>query len=508
MAVPVVTFAPAAGTITSSQVIVVDVTSAPALQIEVLSAFLPGVPTTEVVWDGTGFTSAYAADCTRSAIAGGFSYSIRRGAAWPDSPVVAVLAINTAAEQTVASATYLLASSPLSPSPPGMPVFTTGSASAAYPAAVALSQDQILSVLDAVVDEEYLAPIKATPEGGYELFQASALSLSRVSSAIRAYQIGTLAQFAPVGAFSTGSVEFFRVNAGAGAVTVKAGSVVATNDQRHFIVLDDAVFSSIALGPITARVRAVIKSEQWNVPGVRTTPGGVVTPGSIRQIVRLSQDPVFADPTVQVRQIADTTGGRFDWLGLVGWELGISRGLYETDQQYRYRLRTLPDTVSPAAIQRLVRAVMQPWGGTFKYIETRSQEYQLFYDGRRADRTFVYDDPRPAFPFINRYLDDADHLKGFILVLDNLQCIKERGGAFDDTAMNAADAVSNVSRGRRALLAYDITSNMVPIVSGNVLDGCYDGRDYTKDGVYAGIWRKINEMRAAGVPAAIELRGQ
>ena len=508
MAVPVVAYSPAAGVIAAEQVLSVDVTSSPALQLVLLTVMLPGVPTTEVVWDGSAFTAAYAGSSVRSVISGGFRFVVRRGVAWPDSPVLATVAINTSAEQTISSATYLLTSTPPAASSPGLPVFATGSAATAYPGAVLLGQADLLAVFDSTVDEDYLAPIKASPNGGYELFQSAALTLARSSASVRAYQIGTLAQFAPPGQFATGTVEFFRVSAGAGAVTINAGSVVATPDNKYFIVLDDAVLGVGILGPVTSRVRAVVKSEQWNVPGVRVTPSGATSAGAINRFVRLVQTPQFGDTTVQVRQIADTTGGRFDWLALVGYELGIERGLLETAAQYRYRLRTLPDTVSPAALMRMAHAVMRPWGGGYTYLETRSAEYQLHYDGTRAQKTFVYDDPRPAFPFQNRYLDDVDHLKGFILVLDNLQCIKDRGGCFDDTAMTAADAVSNGSRGRRCLLAYDMEAGMTALTSGNVLDGCYDGRDYAKDGVYAGIWKKANEMRAAGVPAAIELKGQ
>lgn len=508
MAVPVVTFAPASGVIASTLAIVVEVTSAPALQIEVLSALLPGVPTTEVIWDGSSFTSPYASGSSRSVIPGGFRYTLRRGVAWPDSPTLSVLAINTSAEQTIAGATYLLSSTVPTPSTPSLPVFSVGSAGAAYPGANTLSQINLLSIIEGTLDPDYIEPIKSVPDGGYELFQAGALSLSRVSASVRAFQIGTLAQFAPVGQFATGTVEFFRVSGGAGSVTVKAGTVVATADDRRFMTLDGAVFSGAALGPVTTRVRALVKSEQWNVPGVRVLPSGDTIPGAISQVRTLVQAPQYGDPTIQVRQIADTTGGVFDWLALLGTELGIPRGQLETDAQYRYRLRTLPDTISPAAVMRMVRTAMSAWGGTFTYIETRDPALQLFYDGRRADHTFVYDDPRPGFPFRNRLLDDVNHLKGFIVVLENLQCIKERGGAYDDTAMNAADARSNVSRGRRALLAYDMESSMTALTSGNVLDGCYDGRDYAKDGVYAGIWKKVNELRAAGVPAAIELKGQ
>jgi hypothetical protein len=362
--------------------------------------------------------------------------------------------------------------------------------------------------MERAVDEGYIAPIRASTDGGYEVFQAYAQVLARSSQAVTLYQLGTLVQFAPVAGYAAGTVEFYRDAGGAGSVTINKGTIVSTLDGRRFIVLQDVAFAGSSLGPVTAQVRALVASEQWNVPGVRVLPSGDTVPGAIARIDALLQTPIHADPTIRVRQISDMTGGSSDWLGVLGYELGMPRGQQETDAQYRNRLRTLPDTVSPAAMQRAARAAMRPWGGGYAYLDTREASYQMCYDAPRTSRVFTYDDPRSAAPFRNRYLDEVDHLKGFILVLDPLQAIKDRSGCYDDTALDAAAATSSVSRGRRAMLAYDLEATIPALAEGRILDGCYDGRDYTRDGVYAGIWKDINAKRAAGIPAAIEMKGQ
>lgn len=82
--VPTVTVVSPAVTegISSTTPIVVDVTQATAL----ISASFPGLSTYEVVHDGTSFAPAYAALSSRTAITGGFRYTLLRQQGWPASP--------------------------------------------------------------------------------------------------------------------------------------------------------------------------------------------------------------------------------------------------------------------------------------------------------------------------------------------------------------------------------------------------------------------------------------
>jgi hypothetical protein len=50
---------------------------------------------TELVHDGDAFTVAYEGTSSRSAIAGGYRYSILRNPIWPDDPVVRIFAFST-----------------------------------------------------------------------------------------------------------------------------------------------------------------------------------------------------------------------------------------------------------------------------------------------------------------------------------------------------------------------------------------------------------------------------
>lgn len=54
----------------------------------------------EMVWNGTGFTSAYSAGSTATAIAGGYDFSIVRTAGWRTNPNISAYAIDTSGNET------------------------------------------------------------------------------------------------------------------------------------------------------------------------------------------------------------------------------------------------------------------------------------------------------------------------------------------------------------------------------------------------------------------------
>ena len=49
----------------------------------------------EVIHDGTEFRAPYSASSTRTAIAGGFRFRVRRTGGWPSSPSILPLAVDT-----------------------------------------------------------------------------------------------------------------------------------------------------------------------------------------------------------------------------------------------------------------------------------------------------------------------------------------------------------------------------------------------------------------------------
>jgi hypothetical protein len=116
----------------------------------------------------------------------------------------------------------------------------------------------------------------------------------------------------------------------------------------------------------------------------------------------------------------------------------------ELDSAYRYRLRNLPDTVSPGAIVRLCDAYLDQFGIEYEFVEVWQLDYQTCWDAPSPnvgtpsyaaslptspvyyDNLFVYDDPvgtRAAWPnpqFRNRWLDEVEYRGAFIVVVDPL----------------------------------------------------------------------------------------
>lgn len=79
----------------------------------------------------------------------------------------------------------------------------------------------------------------------------------------------------------------------------------------------------------------------------------------------------LVDLGVSVVQSADATGGLLATLDAIGFDRKAGRVVGEQDAEYRARLCTLDDTISPAAILRIATAVLDPCGINFTLKETR-----------------------------------------------------------------------------------------------------------------------------------------
>ena len=97
---PVVSnFSPPAGSaIGATTAVSFDVTDETSLaRVFVLAEFLGG--TYEVIHDGAKFGSRYAPASSRSAIAGGYHYSVRRNGGWPQAMTVRVIPLDRAGQE-------------------------------------------------------------------------------------------------------------------------------------------------------------------------------------------------------------------------------------------------------------------------------------------------------------------------------------------------------------------------------------------------------------------------
>lgn len=303
------------------------------------------------------------------------------------------------------------------------------------------TEDDILSVLDRVLPEEYLGPLK-DPGPGYEIFQAWAKALERVSLAVGRTELSLLIIDSQGGSLAEADVEFFRTSDAAGAFTVKAGTACRTSaTNRTFSLLGDVAFGPTDL-VAAGRVRAVAPGAEYNVLGPATTADGTPLAGEIDSIVIPLLDPVFAEPTIQVRQTSAASGGAAAVLDQHGLDRNIPRTVGEPDSIYKGRIRQLPDTISPDALKRQLDALFLPIGLSYTILETWRNEYQVCYDAPDTvvvhptlgtfDPTTFQMDPIPTSLFRGRLLDERDHMGGLVVVVPETGPWSERSMAFDD----------------------------------------------------------------------------
>ncbi len=545
MAAPHITVAsPATGTaILSSDIVYIEVyENGGTLLFTGLSVYFAGMGIEEVAWDGTAFTAAYAPHSFRTAVVSGtygngFGYTLIRNPLWPDSPRLTTRAFNTVGQSSSNTSAWTL-TDPVAPvEATVIPVFPA-SAGPGPSGSDAPVRDAAyyLRMFDTTMPDWYIVPLKNTPNSGYELFQAAAKLGARQSLAIQRFESLNLAMFSAGGSYATGNVEFYRESFTAGAVTVGAGTIVQCGvGGRGFITTEDAVFGASDLGPVAVAVRALVKSFQYNVPGKVVTPvSAFELPGAIDSIRRMIQlDPTtglrtFIEPAMLVQNINPTTGGAPAMLDQIGTDRGIVRGAGELDTKYRYRVRNLPDTVSPGAFNRLLLTIFEQYGLTYDFIETFEKDYQTCFDypsDQLGTPTYL-SNPLPAnlidhkdicvwdwpdygddVPMRNRWLDEVEHRATVIIGVPSLPAQRDVGMAYDDTAMvpTDRDEVTGSVTGRRALSAYDVPATLAAAFGPQ---GGYDGFDNVRNGFYLTLLQNLNAIKAAGVVVIVERRGE
>jgi hypothetical protein len=375
-----------------------------------------------------------------------------------------------------------------------------------------------LALFDRVLDVTWITPLKLNPATGYEMLQARGAVGARVSDAIANLERGNVIVFAAGGSFATVTVQFSRPTSMAGDVIVKAGTIVTTSvGGRDFATTADTVFAGGALGPINTPARAIAPGWQWNAKGQVITAASEILPGEIDTIKAFVQtanvangQPTFIDGTITVAQIVDATGGADPMLDGLGADRGVLRRPGENDISYALRIRTLPDTVSPGAIQRAMVAFFAQWGLAGMFVEEWSPTFQTAWDmplvvNATYANLFVYDDPRPPTPFQNRWLDDIEMAGAFVVVAPNFQPLTDYGGCFDDVGELASSFTTPPPEsGTRAVEAWDIGD----LSTDGALGWCWDGADYQKQATYAAFWQLLQQIKAGGVAAILELAGQ
>lgn len=375
-----------------------------------------------------------------------------------------------------------------------------------------LTSQYFLSLFERLLPRDYLYPLE-TSGPGYELFQAFSVIGERVSLATFRLDQGLYAITAPEAAFASVEVELSRTPVSGLSIdfTQKKGSLVETSfGGRRFELTEDVFFGEAEAGPKTVIVSAIFPSYQWNVLGQEITPDAEVLAGEISKMVFPIQDPPFAEKSVIVQQIIDASGGSPGMLEQIGLDRGIKRAQGESADAYRFRISTLPDTVSPAAMKRNIDIIWLPIFQSYEFIETWNVTYQSCYDAPNNQipnsdynpTTFVYDDPRSKTPFMNRWLDEIEFRGAFIVVLPRLGSFSQRSVASDDTGFNNFDFLTE--NGKRAQPAFDVTSDLPAV---GIFLGAFDGYDVEADSFYAATFDTLQTIKPAGVAAILELQG-
>lgn len=288
------------------------------------------------------------------------------------------------------------------------------------PNLLSLSQQNILDLFDRLLPSAYLSPLKE-PGPGYEYLQGVAAMISRVSQAIARVGNGGYVLSADGGAYATATVAISRTSTVSGAVVLQAGSLVGTPDGYLYETQSDAVLGASDVGPVSVAVKATARGWLWNQPGPITAASGEVIPGPISLLVKpIVAWPVYFDPYLVVTQETAATGGVSPSLEGIGADRGIPRIAGESVIDYRNRLFVLPDTVTPAAIQRILDYVVgkasKDAGTTYSFREGWDMRLMTAYDfpinqmlpvpGSTTEtfngNVFVYD-YAPDDPLANRY---------------------------------------------------------------------------------------------------------
>ncbi len=358
------------------------------------------------------------------------------------------------------------------------------------------TQQYFLDLFDRLVPFEYIEPLK-DPGPGYEVFQAFAKVGERLSLAVGRAECQMYSTLAHGPHKSQGEVQLFRTSSANGAFKILSGSVVrASKTNREFVLLADVEFGALDLSQVAA-IESKQADFQFDLKGISLDANGNELEGEIDELTLPLMEPPFAEPNILVRQTIDTTRGQPGSLDQLGDDRSINRSSLEADDEYRVRVRRLPDTVSPAAIRRQLNAFFAPTGIDYDFLEVFENRMQSCWNapdggivneqvGDYDPNLFVYNDPRDIVG--NRWLG-ADTVGGGCIVRVPNITINDHGFPLD------AEDVSDVF----GIPAFDVTLKDA---------GVFDGEDLEVSEFLLNLSNLMRKIKLAGVATIIELEGQ
>lgn len=161
-----------------------------------------------------------------------------------------------------------------------------------------------------------------------------------------------------------------------GRLTVLGCAVTAANTIQQATLLSNS--DQFNTGMLGRYVRFLTG------PNATTYPRKIVSIGATNPLTLTVDGPALvADPSCSVEAVewedlgfvvtqpAATTGGEFGELDQIGSERNVFRVAGESDATYAKRIQALPDTVSPAAMERICNRILAPYGINYRIKETR-----------------------------------------------------------------------------------------------------------------------------------------
>ena len=357
--------------------------------------------------------------------------------------------------------------------------------------ATAFDQDYFLRVLQRSFPEDYYNGLQ--PNGGLEVMQMFAAIGARISLANARMACSSFLLTASGGTKASGTVTFTRTDASVGTYTILAGSLVGDGTGRNFVVTSPVTISGLT--PTVASVTAQYTGYAYNLPGPFTSANGETVPGAINTIVDFRTSPQVLDVTLTVAQTTSTTGGQFAALDAHGNDRNLPRVGLENDDQYRMRILTTPDTVSPGAICRGVQQILGPYGTNWCCLREVGTDKLpgWYYDaGTSTDggapgipveerRNFAWDmGARPQDTW-KVFLSVAEMRAFFVVGVPPLS-VYNYGFCYDGDSVMVHSPLN----------AYDTTKPAS-------INAAYDGHDILAVSAYQSVYATVDAKRAAGV---------
>ena len=380
------------------------------------------------------------------------------------------------------------------------------------------TQADLLAMIERLLPDHFIVPMRTLEGPGYELLQAAAQAMARVSQAVGECESALHILNAPRGVPAVAQVRFTRT-VGPTAVTIKAGSRVRSSRGGYeFLLLSDVAFTAADLGPHDAAVVATYGSEEHNLAlGPVIAADGTALPGDIDDFSFFRCEdpavpgvPLAVDSAVfSVTQLASATGGSSPALDQHARDRGLLPDPNEPTAVLRARIRRLPDTVSPDAVRRTVTEILASLPAAFEHIEAWAPTLGVVCDLGGVGvlpsvaAAFVFDDPRATYPYQNRWQDEVEQRGAFLILITDPPHLFDLGFAYDDTAVIFEDHLDSLTGGVRGFGAYDAGALATPAYGGG-----FDGEDVQKLALYRLLDDTLREIKPAAAAALIEIRGQ